>query len=255
MLFRLKYIHLVLFLTIFQVQLWSNNKPVEFETKRLLILGDSHLKGWFGEYLHIGLHNTGKFDIMSIGIGGAGSKNFVLPLQNRCCGYKIRISNAGEVITDKVRVIERAEQPTQGYIAKDYSGRLDSLLFKWKPDAVVIALGSNYINAHQDLINILKTYKSDIPFVWVGPFLRKNVAVRYQAIEKVMKDNPWGLLVRSDDIVGNDTLSSAHYVGKTARYWANTVVERMEPYLDRQLYLKSNLSRLNTDNKEGSPQN
>lgn len=232
---------------------FATTRAEGFEVKRLLILGDSHLKGWFGEYLHLRLHETGKYNIMSIGIGGAGSKNFVLPLQNKCCGYKIRISDAEEVIKDKVRVLERAESSTSGYIAKDYSGSLDSILFKWQPDAVIIALGSNYVNAHQDLINILVAYKPEIPYVWVGPFLRKNIAVRYQAIDKVMKDNPWGYLVRSDDIVGHDTLSSAHFVGKTARHWANTVVDRMEPYLDKKLFLNHKLTRLSSENSETLP--
>lgn len=206
-------------------------------SKNLLILGDSHLKGYFGEFLHHKLHDYGRYNILSVGIGGAGSKNFVIALQNKCCGYKVRVSTAGEVISDKgIRVLERMEKPTSGVILKDYAGSLDTLLARWKPDAVVIALGSNYINAHQELIDHLEKYQPNIPFVWVGPFKRKNVEVRYQAITRVMKDNPQGFLVRSDDIVGHDTLSSAHFVGKTAQKWAYTVAERMVPYLDKKLF-------------------
>ena len=208
----------------------------QMPVKNLLILGDSHLKGYFGEFLHHRLHDIGKYNILSIGIGGAGSKNFVLRLQNNCCGYKIRLTMAGQLIADQVPVLERSDKPTGEVIGKTYAGDLDTVLLRWHPDAVIIALGSNYVNAHQELLNILKNYRDNIPYIWVGPFLRKNVTVRYKAIEKVLAENPNGFLVRSDDIVGHDTLSSAHYVGKTAQKWAYTVAERMQPYLDKVLF-------------------
>jgi hypothetical protein len=231
--YRLRFFLLLLFTgSVFLPSAYAQDTVV----KNLLILGDSHLKGYFGEFLHKRLHEAGKYNILSIGIGGAGSKNFVLQLQNKCCGYKIRISMAGEVIEGQIRVTERSEKYTGYPIAKEYGSDLDSVLLKWKPDAVIIALGSNYVNAHQELMDILENYQLDIPYVWVGPFLRKNVAIRYTAIEKVLRDNPHGFLVRSDDVVGHDTLSSAHFVGKTAQKWADTVVKRMTPYLERQLF-------------------
>ena len=209
----------------------------QVEKKSLLVLGDSHMKGYFGEFFHKRLHNEGKYFILSIGIGGAGTKTFVSNLKNTCCGYRVRYTSPDRKIGEKewIPVLESAEAPTNANILKVYGSYLISVLKLFKPDVVIIALGSNYYNAHQELLNIIDTYKPSLPFVWVGPFNRLNVDVRYRAIERALENKPNGILVRSDDIVGNDTLAHAHYVGKTARYWAYTVVERMKPFLDSVL--------------------
>lgn len=208
------------------------------QVKNILVLGDSHLKGYFGEFLHKKLHETGKYDVLSIGIGGAGSKNFVLPLQNVCCGYKVRLTCAGDSISEKKSIpyIEKAESSTKGIILKRFGGRLSHVLEIWRPDAVIIALGSNYVNAHDELISILEDYNPDLFYVWVGPFKRRNVAIRYAAIEKTIRENPQGILIRSDDIIGHDTLSSAHFTGASARRWAYEVMNRFEPILTDRLY-------------------
>lgn len=214
--------------------------------KNVLVLGDSHLKGYFGEYFHKKLHETGKYDILSIAIGGAGTKNFVLPLQNTCCGYKVRLTCAGDPLPEKgmMPALEKAELSTSGLILKRYGSKLSTVLQMWKPDVLIIALGSNYINAHQDLLSLIQQYDADMPIVWVGPFKRKNVSYRYTAIQKAIDGNGQCFLVRSDDIVGHDTLSSAHFVGKTAQKWAYTVIERFEPYLDSRFCVPSDsLSR------------
>lgn len=226
----------MLFLPLITLHVQENMpKPVDSsEVKNMLILGDSHLKGYFGEFFHRRLHESGRYNIMSIAIGGAGSKNFVLRLANICCGYKVRMTNAADSLGEKqdVPVLERAEQPTTGHILKEYDGYLGKILEQWKPEIVVIALGSNYINAHQALVDTIRNYNSHVPVVWVGPFNRVNVENRYAAINKVIHDNSYAFLVRSDDIVGSDTITSAHYTGKTAKRWANTVVDRMLPILD-----------------------
>lgn len=206
--------------------------------KNLLILGDSHMMGHFGEYLHRKLHETGKYDILSIGIGGAGSKHYTLRMTNFCCGYKVRISCYNDQICQQctIPIFERSNTATYRPILRKVGSKLIQVLHFWLPDAVIIALGSNYTNAHKELLSILYAFNPQMPYVWVGPFRRRNVAVRYQVIEKGMAANPNGFLVRSDDIVGHDTLISAHFTGKTARKWAHTVVERIEPFLQKKLF-------------------
>ncbi|MBC8043085.1 MAG: hypothetical protein IAF08_06540 [Rhizobacter sp.] len=202
--------------------------------KRLLILGDSHLMGDFGEFLHRRLHESGKYDVLSIAICGAGSYQFAHPFENDICGYKIRESKAGEVlIKNKVRVLEISRTKSKGAIGKDYGGSTAAVLQKWKPDAVIVSLGANFINAHQPLVDILKGYNPAMRFVWVSPFLRENFAARLQAIKKVIKDNPHGVLVRSDDIMGSDTLSGPnHFTGSDAKVWANKIAQRAGTHLD-----------------------
>lgn len=195
------------------------------------------MKGYFGEFFHKKLHNEGRYFILSVAIGGAGTKTFVSDLRNTCCGYRVRYTCPESNLKDKewIPVLESAEAPTNGTICHVYGSMLSTLLQKFKPDAVIIALGSNFYNAHFDLLHILETYKPDIPFVWVGPYNRQNVDLRYQAIERAMQNRPHGILVRSDDILGSDTLTQKHFVGKTAKYWAYTVVERFKPFLDSTL--------------------
>lgn len=204
------------------------------ETPRMLILGDSHMKGWFGEYFHGGLQKLQQYDILSIAIGGAGTKNFTIRLKNVCCGYKIRKTLATDTLKDgaKVAYIENQDKASDGYVGIPWNGQLSAVLADYKPHIVVIALGANNVNAHQDLMDILHAYQPDIPYIWVGPFKRQDVESRYASIKKSMKNNPGGFLVRSDDILGHDTLTLAHFVGKTAKRWADKVIERMHEFLD-----------------------
>ncbi len=206
--------------------------------KNILILGDSHMMGHFGEFFHRKLHETGKYDILSIGIGGAGSKHYTLRMTNFCCGYKVRMTCCTDQICQQctIPIFERSNTVTQKPILRNVGSKLIQVLHFWQPDAVIIALGSNYTNAHEELLSILYRYNPKMPYVWVGPFKRMNVAVRYQAIEKGMTANPNGFLVRSDDIVGHDTLTSAHFTGKTAKTWAHEVVNRLEPFLQQKLF-------------------
>jgi hypothetical protein len=207
--------------------------------KNVLILGDSHFVGHFGEYVHKNLHETNKYDIISVAISGAGSKHFTYTLKNFCCGYKIRYSCAGLPTEDnkkaEVIILEKSSAGTNGVIGKEWKGKLPVLMSNWKPDLVVFSLGSNNVNSHQALVDIIRTYQSEIPIIWIGPFKRQGNSDRYKLIEKTIKDNSNIHLVRSDDILGHDTITMAHYYGKTAQKWANKVTERMQPILSKVL--------------------
>lgn len=206
-----------------------------YSVKNVLILGDSHFVGHFGEYVHKNLHETNKYDILSVAISGAGSKHFTLVLKNFCCGYKIRYSCAGlsedESKKNEVMIIEKSSTGTNTLIGKTWKGKLPVLIDNWKPDLVVFSLGSNNVNSHQSLVDIIRSYQASIPIVWIGPFKRKGNSERYKLIEKTIKDNENIHLVRSDDILGHDTITMAHYYGKTAQKWANKVTDRMKPIL------------------------
>jgi hypothetical protein len=211
------------------------NLYAQGESKSILILGDSHMKGYFGEFFHKKLHSEGRFFILNIAIGGAGTKTFTHDeLRSTCCGYRVRYTCPESKLKEKdwIPVLESSEDASDRSICRVYGSTLDMVLQKFKPDLIIIALGSNYYNAHFELMRIVENYKINLPFVWVGPYNRQNVDIRYSAIEKVMENRSNGILVRSDDILGSDTLTQKHFVGKTARYWAYTVVERMKPFID-----------------------
>jgi len=208
------------------------------EPRSILVLGDSHMKGYFGEFFHKKLHSEGRFFILNIAIGGAGTKTFThSQLRSTCCGYRVRYTCPESKLKEKdwIPVLEGSEDSEDRLICKVYGSTLSLVLQKFKPDLVIIALGSNYYNAHFELVRIMEDYKSNIPFVWVGPYNRKNVDMRYTAIERVMDEHTNGLLVRSDDILGSDTLTQKHFVGKTAKFWAHTVIDRMMPFIDQSL--------------------
>ncbi|MBL0912660.1 MAG: hypothetical protein IBJ09_09835 [Bacteroidia bacterium] len=227
----------LLFCMLIQPALYAQDALIPADSAvapRVLIIGDSHLVGDFGEYLHRKIHKLDMFDVISLGIGGAGTMHFTQTLKNFCCGYKIRESRKGEIIADKakVRVLERSGVYTGEVILKNHGGKLGSYLKVLLPDYLIIALGSNYTNAHDDLIKIIQTNAPSTHIIWVGPFRRSRFSERIDPIIRTTTKYKIPL-VRSDDVVGNDTLTSAHFYGKTALRWAEKVTERLKPHLEK----------------------
>jgi hypothetical protein len=200
--------------------------------RRIMIIGDSHLMGYFGESLQLTLHAAGHYDILSIAIGGAGSRNFTMTMRNNCCGYKIRESFYDETFDKKnrIRTLEACNYLSGEIVGKIYKGQLSSVLHQFDPHIVIIALGHNYINDHQNLINIFFNYSKTMNIVWVGPFLNRGISQQMYAINKVVQQNNL-FLVRSDDIIGSDTASCAHYYGRAVDKWTAKVVDRMAPVI------------------------
>lgn len=199
------------------------------------------MKGYFGEFFHKKLHTEGRFFILNVAIGGAGTKTFTHDqLRSTCCGYRVRYTCPETKLKEKewIPVLEGSEDSEDRLICRVYGSKLALLLQKFKPDLVIIALGSNYYNAHSELLSIVESYRHNLPFVWVGPYNRVNADLRYTAIERALENRQHGILVRSDDILGSDTLRQKHFVGKTAKYWAHTVVDRMMPFIDSTLVLR-----------------
>jgi hypothetical protein len=225
-----------LYNTFLFVSVWSTTMA-QNSVKSILIIGDSHLKGHFGEFLQKKLNASAKYDVLSIAIGGAGSKTFVGNLDNKCCGYRVRESCAGSTVEEKAKipVLERAEKPTTKPILHNWGGTLPSLLNNWKPDAIIIVLGSNWINAHTELVAAIKKYKTSVPFIWVGPFSKAKSESRYVEITKAMKNEPSGLLIHADEILPAEKQHLTHFAGKTAQKLAEGVVEKFQPFLDLNL--------------------
>ncbi|MBC7862425.1 MAG: hypothetical protein IAF38_05575 [Bacteroidia bacterium] len=206
--------------------------------KSVLILGDSYLKGHFGEFLQRKMHESGKYDVLSIAIGGAGSKTFTPVMKNLCCGFRVRQSCAGDSIKVKAKipVLESAEKPTGNSVMKWHNGKLIDVLDTRKPDVIILVLGSNYLNAHEDLMNIIRAYSSSVPVIWIGPFDKATSAGRYELINKAIKDKKNYLLVKSDEIVEANGMKASHFFGKTAKKLSEAVYEKFEPFLTTSLF-------------------
>lgn len=202
--------------------------------QNVLILGDSHLVGDFGEYLHRGMHLKGKFNIVSIGIGGAGSYHFTVTMRGFCCGYKIRESCWFDSIPEKSRipVTEEGYGASNQIVGKFFKGKLSAYIAHYDPEIIIIALGSNYTNAHEELMSIIQKDDTDRKIIWVGPMRRSNIEMRLLAINQLIKKYPEINFVHSEDIIGHDTITSAHYAGKPAKRWADEVINRMEKFIN-----------------------
>jgi len=232
------------FLFVFFISTFFISASVFTQTsvKSILILGDSNLKGNFGEFLQKDMHEVGKYDILSIAIGGAGSKTFLPPMKNQCCGYRVRQTCAGVALVKskktkeiKIPVLERSEKPTGGIVMKGYSGNLLSVMNTWKPDAVILVLGTNYLNAHEELLTIIRSYNDNIPIIWVGPFDKSTSTGRYTLIEKALKEKPNCLLIQSDSIVNKLGIVPNHFYGTPAIKLADAIFAEFAPFLDSAL--------------------
>jgi hypothetical protein len=223
----MKYIFLLLYLP-FTFSTFSQQDAIN-----MVIIGDSHTKGYFGERLHQRIHSTGMFNIFSIGLGGAGTQNYLYTLYNNCCGYKVRLTCAEDIVDSKGKLpfIENEDKGSGSMVLKKWNGKFKNILQWWQPQLVVVALGSNYVNSHSAFISTIYEITPAVPIVWIGPYRRKNSSLRYQAIQKVIKEFPDIQLIRSDDLVGNDSITSVHFTKKMAERWADSVYTRMRPLL------------------------
>lgn len=202
---------------------------IDDSIKTVLILGDSHLVGDFGDALHREMHRLKKYNVVSVGIGGAGSYHFTGTMRTFCCGSIIRETCIFDSISDQVKipVTEKSDGPSNSLVGKFFKGKLSNFISHYEPEIVIVALGSNYTNAHEELMKILRNGNINREVIWVGPMRRSNMEIRLNAIRQVMIKYPDIRFISSEDIVGHDTITSAHYSGKAAKYWAEKVVKKM----------------------------
>ena len=208
------------------------------------------MAGHFGEEFQQEITENGNFDILSIAIGGAGSRNYTMTMRNNCCGYIIRETHFLENYEDekRIRTVEYGPAISGKIVGKKYEGKLQNVFLHFDPHIVIISLGHNYINDHQNLIDIIQEYNPNIQIVWVGPMLNRDIQAQMYSILQVVQENDI-FLVRSDDIVGSDTAGCLHLGGRTVERWSEKVVERMQNILigNSILCVNSNLNKFSFD--------
>lgn len=97
-------------------------------------------------------------------------------------------------------------------------------------DVVIVALESNYMNAHKKLISILHLYNTQMGKL----FKRNGSEMRYKAIEDALDEDGQGVLIWSDDILGDDTLTTVHFYGNPAKKWANEIFNPFEAVMHQR---------------------
>lgn len=140
---------------------------------------------------------------------------------------------AGDSIKKDVPYIERTDKASDDLFLKQFGSRLTTILKTWRPDVVIVALGSNYENAHKKLISILYLYDTQLFYVWVG-LSNEMDRMRYKAIEDALDKDGQGVLIRSDDILGDGMLTTVHFYGNSAKKWANEIFNRFETVMDQR---------------------
>ncbi len=237
--YRLIFMRTLFFILLFNITLSLN---AQTSINSILILGDSYLKGHFGFFLQKEIHDSGQYDVLSIAIGGAGSETFLPPMKNSCCGYRVRQSCANinlektkNIEEVEIPILEKAESPTNKVVMQLYGGDLSAIMNTYKPLAVILVLGANKINAHEELLKLIKSYDINIPIVWIGPFNSKISAGRYASIKRAISNQSNCLLVQSDSIVDKLKLVPEHFYGNDAKKLAKAIYKQFEAFLDSSI--------------------
>ena len=230
------------FILIFKATLFTN---AQTSINSILIIGDSYLKGHFGAFLQKEIHDSSSYDVLSIAIGGAGSKTFLPPMKNSCCGYRVRQSNVNidlvktKKITEvEIPILEKAEKPTNSIVMGQYGGNLLTIMNVYEPLSVILVLGTNNLNAHEELLALIKSYDNNIPIVWIGPFDKKTSTGRYNLIKEALKNQSNCMLVQSDAVVKKLGLTPTHFYDTDAKKLAKAIFVQFKPFLE--LSIKQN---------------
>lgn len=107
-------------------------EPPKARVPTILVLGDSHTYGQFGQRLHERLAAEGTHAVVSQAAGGATTETYLEEKPEALVGYRMRESARGE------HVPRETAHGLRGPLVP-----LDALLAKHDPDIVVVALGTN----------------------------------------------------------------------------------------------------------------
>jgi hypothetical protein len=190
---------------------------------RILLLGDSHLMGEYGIHLVEELSRFGH--VLSIAIGGAGSRDFSRGrLWDVCCGYDIREKGRFDLA---VRKVELGRRRFQIAYAK-YNGFLTALLYDYRPTAIVLHLGNNQSDEHQALLDELRRITL-APVFWIGVIDCDGSRSVNRRIRDVVARNPNVFYVPNDDLsyLKINRKCDYHFAGDLARRWATENATRI----------------------------
>ncbi len=183
---------------------------------RFLVLGDSHMMGEYGLHLMEELSRFGQ--VLSIAVGGAGSRDFSRGrLWDVCCGYDIRKKGRFDPAVRKVELGRRRFQIAYSR----YNGSLTAVVYDYRPTAIVLHLGNNQSDEHQALLDELRR-TSGAPVFWIGVIQCDGSRSVNRRIQAVVARNPNVFYVPNDDLsyLRIQRKCDYHFGGELARRWA-----------------------------------
>ena len=183
-------------------------------------------KGEYGRNLHQMLAEKTEREVISIGIGGAGSSDYLsTEIENNCCGYIIR-ENApsGAIMT-----IEDSNTLDHAIVGKAFHGNLLEMLETIRPSSILIALGTNQKNAHAKLIDEIRSVLPDAVIAWAGPPLLSTSLRIYHNLESSL-DGKSVQLIRCDlfEGLGDPEETMLHYSGREAALLAEDTFAQLK---------------------------
>jgi hypothetical protein len=190
---------------------------------RILVLGDSHMMGEYGLHLMEELSRFGQ--VLSIAVGGAGSRDFSRGrIWDVCCGYDIRKKSRFD---PAVRKVELGRRRFQLAYAR-YNGSLTAILYEYRPTAIVLHLGNNQSDEHQTLLDELRRV-TFAPVFWVGVIQCDGSRSVNRRIQAAVVRNPNVFYVPNDDLTYLKIRKKCdyHFGGELARRWATENATRI----------------------------
>lgn len=137
-------------------------EPPKVRAPTILVLGDSHTYGQFGQRLHERLAARGTHAVVSQAAGGATTETYLEAQPEALVGYRMRETTRGE------RAPRETAHGLHGPLVP-----LDALLAKHDPEIVVVALGTNrprapVTDSGESLLRRLVRDRVR-QIVWIGP--------------------------------------------------------------------------------------
>ncbi|MBL7665084.1 MAG: SGNH/GDSL hydrolase family protein [Bacteriovoracaceae bacterium] len=191
-----------------------------YSKSTILIIGDSHTAGYFGQALDSLFKADEQYQIATYGVGGAIGRYY----------FQGTYSKWGYYFSPLFGKIEQGDNA--------YTPLLSELINHIKPDLIIVALGMNYLNYDQmwakaDLQKLERTVKAEAKIIWVGPpnaneKNKKNIEKIYQLLNQSLAPNT--LLIDSrlySEYPNTGKLDGIHYWGAAGKLeagkWAQSI--------------------------------
>lgn len=204
----------------------AREAPPDAAAPTILLLGDSHTYGAFGQRLHERLAAMGGHAVVSEAAGGATTDTYLEERPEALVGYRVRETARGERAPREL--VSRLRAPIEP---------LEALLARYDPEIVVVALGTNRPRAPvaESCSAFLERVVRGRPrrVFWIGPPAVGGdrsaaiVATLRAAVEKV----PGATFIDGSAFNASTPLppDNPHFGPLEARRWADAVFAQMEP--------------------------
>jgi hypothetical protein len=199
--------------------------PAPERAPTILLIGDSHTYGAFGQRLHELLAGIGRYAVVSEAAGGATTETYLQERPEAVVGYRVRESAAGE--GGPRETVSRVRSPMHP---------LDGLLAAHDPEVVVVALGTNHprVPVTQSCEAFMQHLMRDRPkrrVFWIGPPAvgADRSAARVTSIRAALEKFPGAMFIDSTTFNAKAPLpaDNPHFGLDDARRWAETTFAKM----------------------------